>query len=380
MTDPEKTRILLVDDMPENLLVLIESFTVRGFEVAVAQSGEETFEIIPLFQPDIVLLDVMMPGMDGFEICRQLKHNHETKEIPVIFMTALSDTTSIIKAFDVGGVDYVTKPLHQVVFQYEPVAAAFNYALTAQRAENILIFDFGGGTFDVTVVRVDQGRSEVLALGGTPVGGSDFDRAIMHEKITPLFGRGLEVDGLPVSNRPYIELLNWQSIRQLNRDRQFLKILDDWIFYADASAPFTALKRLIKENHGFAIFREIERAKKALSVTPQATVTYKVPEVFDGEGKIMIEQPITRQEFQELLISFSNKVFRAIDATLQDASLTYQDIDRVIRVGGSSKIPFFYQKLLQAFGEQKLLMKDEFKNVSAGLAVEAFGDHAICTV
>ncbi len=126
----------------------------------------------------------------------------------------------------------------QVDFQYEPVAAAFNYALTARQAENILIFDFGGGTFDVTVVRVKNGDSNVLGLGGVPVGGSDFDRAIMHEKITPLFGRGTQVDGLPVSNGPYIELLNWQSIMQLNRDRHFLKILDDWIYYADNPGPF----------------------------------------------------------------------------------------------------------------------------------------------
>lgn len=112
MTNHEKSHVLLVDDTPENLQVLIEAFKEHQIEIAVAQSGEETLEITSLFQPDIILLDVMMPGMDGFETCRRLKHAEGTRDIPVIFMTALTDTAHKMKGFEVGGVDYVTKPFH----------------------------------------------------------------------------------------------------------------------------------------------------------------------------------------------------------------------------------------------------------------------------
>ena len=96
-----------------------------------------------------------------------------------------------------------------VEFQYEPVAAASNYALTANDNENILIFDFGGGTFDVTVVNVQTKKAKVLGLAGVPVGGSDFDKAIMYDKITPHFGRGCYVDAEHlVHDTLYLDLLN----------------------------------------------------------------------------------------------------------------------------------------------------------------------------
>ncbi len=103
MTNHEKNHILLVDDMPENLQVLIEVFKTYGFEITIAQSGEETLKITSLCQPDIILLDVMMPGMNGFETCRRLKSHQDTREIPVIFMTALTDKAHKMKGFEVGG-------------------------------------------------------------------------------------------------------------------------------------------------------------------------------------------------------------------------------------------------------------------------------------
>ena len=148
--------------------------------------------------------------------------------------------------------------------------------------------------------------------------------------------------------------------------------MSNWIFYADNPKPFKALQRLVKENHGFAIFQEIEKAKKHLSSTSEATVAYQAPEVFPGEGEIDIQQPISRQEFQTILLKYADPVYDAVDETLKAANLSAQKIQRVIRVGGSSKIPFFHDLLAQKFGREKLLMKDEFKNVAAGLAVEAF--------
>jgi adenylate cyclase len=103
--------ILIVDDTPANLGVVVESLEDRGFRVVVAQDGEEGLQRADFVRPDLILLDVMMPGLDGFEVCRRLKALASTRDIPVIFMTALTETEHKIAAFKAGGVDYVTKPL-----------------------------------------------------------------------------------------------------------------------------------------------------------------------------------------------------------------------------------------------------------------------------
>ena len=102
--------ILIVDDNPINLGVVVEHLEYRGFEVAVALGGEEALERARFLRPDLVLLDVMMPGIDGFETCRRLKAQPETQHIPVIFMTALGDVSDKTEGFAAGGVDYVSKP------------------------------------------------------------------------------------------------------------------------------------------------------------------------------------------------------------------------------------------------------------------------------
>jgi len=121
----EKRTILAVDDKLENLKVLIAYLEDSGFELMVAQSGEETFKHIERIIPDIILLDVLMPGIDGFETCRRLKKDEATKDIPVIFMTALTDTVDKVKGFEAGAVDYLTKPL-----QHEEVLARVNTHMT----------------------------------------------------------------------------------------------------------------------------------------------------------------------------------------------------------------------------------------------------------
>lgn len=105
--------ILVVDDTPANLEVVAEALSDAGFEVAIATDGERAIKQAMLSEPDLILLDVMMPGMDGFETCRHLKASASTCDIPVIFMTALSDTTDKVRGFNLGAVDYVTKPFHE---------------------------------------------------------------------------------------------------------------------------------------------------------------------------------------------------------------------------------------------------------------------------
>lgn len=109
-SNPTST-VLIVDDIPANLGLAVEHLETRGYRVVIAQEGEEGLQRAALVQPDIIILDVMMPGQDGFEICRRLKDNPKTQDIPVIFMTALAETEHKITGFKVGGVDYITKPM-----------------------------------------------------------------------------------------------------------------------------------------------------------------------------------------------------------------------------------------------------------------------------
>jgi CheY-like chemotaxis protein len=110
--------ILIVDDNHNNLEVLSETLTRAGFQVAVAIDGETALEQIQYYKPELILLDVMMPGMDGYQTCQKIKSNPDTFDIPIIFMTALSDTEHKVRGFAIGAVDYITKP-----FQREEVLA-----------------------------------------------------------------------------------------------------------------------------------------------------------------------------------------------------------------------------------------------------------------
>jgi signal transduction histidine kinase len=105
--------ILIVDDMPANLSLLSDLLDDAGFEVWIAQSGEVALDRVNFATPDLILLDVMMPGIDGFETCRRLKANSQTSTIPIIFMTALSEVDDKVRGLNLGAVDYITKPFQQ---------------------------------------------------------------------------------------------------------------------------------------------------------------------------------------------------------------------------------------------------------------------------
>jgi len=103
--------VLIVDDVPDNLAVLHDALDESGYTVLVATSGEQALQRAAQARPDIVLLDAMMPGIDGFEVARRLKADAATAHIPIVFMTGLTETEHLVAALEAGGVDYVTKPI-----------------------------------------------------------------------------------------------------------------------------------------------------------------------------------------------------------------------------------------------------------------------------
>ena len=121
------SHILIVDDTPANVDILKVILSREGYNVSMAPNGEVALNVIPRSMPDLILMDVMMPGLNGFEVCEKLKVDEATKEIPVIFVTAKSETEDIVKAFDVGGVDYITKP-----YQYREILSRIKTHLQNQ--------------------------------------------------------------------------------------------------------------------------------------------------------------------------------------------------------------------------------------------------------
>ena len=119
-----QSRILIIDDTPETLRLLASTLIEQGYAVDQLPSGTSALDYVRCHQPDLILLDVMMPGIDGYEVCERLKLDSHTCQIPVLFLSAIGDSSSKVRAFELGGVDYVTKP-----FQLEEVLARVEYQL-----------------------------------------------------------------------------------------------------------------------------------------------------------------------------------------------------------------------------------------------------------
>lgn len=126
--------ILVVDDNKENLRVVSNYLDEKGYHLALALSGKDAFEILERNRVDLILLDVMMPEMDGFEVCKKLKANQAYKNIPVIFLTAKNEIDDIVEGFKAGGVDYITKPFNQIELHVR-----VNNHLQLKKARDLLI-------------------------------------------------------------------------------------------------------------------------------------------------------------------------------------------------------------------------------------------------
>lgn len=135
--------VLIVDDSPETLSMLNDTLDQAGVTVLVALEGQQALTIAGSITPDVILMDAIMPIMDGFETCQKLKANRELAHIPVIFMTGLSDTESIVKGFEAGGIDYITKPVNGD----ELVARMKAHLATARQTQNARVALDSAGQF-----------------------------------------------------------------------------------------------------------------------------------------------------------------------------------------------------------------------------------------
>jgi len=260
--------------------------------------------------------------------------------------------------------------LGDVELLYEPVGAALSYALTLGRASRALVFDFGGGTLDLTVLELEPGpRCRVLATGGTPIGGDALDRRIMQRKLLKHLGVDGHTgpSGFTLPARVAELLLSWQTIGQLNEpgNQAILERLRSQRAGLQARR-FRALECLVTRNYGLPLFEAIESAKVRLSEEDQTRLE------FIAEA-IMIDEPFSRQEFERMIADELRQIGQCIDDTLARSGLRPDQIDTVIRTGGSSAIPALIRLLAGRFGEEKVREHRLLTGVTEGLAIAAAG-------
>jgi PleD family two-component response regulator len=134
LSNPSDALILVVDDSPDNLRVLSTALIQQDYEVRCVKSGSMALRSVQVTLPDLILLDIKMPEMDGYEVCQRLKSSPQTVDIPVIFLSALDEAWDKVRAFNVGGLDYITKP-----FQLEEVLVRVKNQLTIRQLQQQLI-------------------------------------------------------------------------------------------------------------------------------------------------------------------------------------------------------------------------------------------------
>ena len=189
-----------MDDIPENVKILYSFLNDAGFKVLVATEGKRAIQTAEHVQPDLILLDVMMPEMDGFEVCHILKSKDNTREIPIIFLTALTDTVDKVKGFSLGAVDYITKPLH-----YEEVLARVNTHLSLRHLQQELYQrNLELDAFARTVAHdLKNPLSAIVGLADLVVFHCDKDKLLNNQMMGYL--RSISQAGQlpPISSMPY---------------------------------------------------------------------------------------------------------------------------------------------------------------------------------
>ena len=220
-------KILIVDDVSRNIQILGNILSQKKYQIAYAQSGQQALDICSVQDFDLILLDIMMPEMDGYEVCKQLKEDSATNDIPIIFLTAKADMESIIKGFEIGGQDYITKPFNAA----ELLARVNNHLLIKRQREQLKIMNnelediVRERTIDLELANhqlsvLDQAKSNFLSL-------------ISHEIRTPLNG----VIGLT-------ELLDKSNIDK--DQKEYIKYLKDvsrrLVRFSDTALLITDLK------------------------------------------------------------------------------------------------------------------------------------------
>ncbi len=212
MIEKKKNNLLIVDDLPKNIQILGRLLASADRNIAYALNGEDALRLLSENQFDLILLDIMMPGLNGFEVCEAIKQNPQTAEIPIIFLTARSEIDSIIKGFEVGAQDYITKP-----FNASELSARVKTQLELVNQRKQLI-DLNHNLENKVAERTVQLEQANRQLANLEKAKSEFLGIISHELRTPLNGiigitQLLSMTSIDPEQKEYLQFLSDASKR-----------------------------------------------------------------------------------------------------------------------------------------------------------------------
>ena len=250
----------------------------------------------------------------------------------------------------------------QIDFELEPIAAALYYEQTLTHPQNVLIFDFGGGTLDIAIMRLGDKRRQVYANGGIGIAGSDFDRAIIEARLLPHFGWGQVT--YPTEIVELIEAVpDWMALPEMSTP-QVKHSLEQAILSGTAPARLNTLKALIFNDLAFNFYNQVETAKIALSAQGATVIRL-------AEHGLDLWELYTRLQFEQDIQAHAQQIEQIILETVAASGLEPAQIDAVVKTGGSSSIPAFSQMLGHLFDPQRVIASNPFSSVTAGLAIRA---------
>ncbi len=358
--------ILIVDDKPANLLLLEKMLAGRGYRPRPVLSGASALREARWEPPDLILLDINMPEMDGYELCRQLKADATLKDIPVIFISALNETMDKVKAFRVGGVDYLTKP-----FQLEEVHARVDTHLNIHKLQRQLL-DHNGSLEALVAQRTSELAQAYERCRELSRLKDDFLRMVSHEMRTPANGvlgiGALLLDLCPASSeRTLYDSLFQQSslrLRNLIEDASMIAMIEKQTVSNEAVASFTELLAEVTES-----LPEIQ-----LTLEPSALSESFYPK---GDGRlltralksmIILSTYFSRsRESARMTGTVTDQVLRVrldLDALALSAEqlLEFFEIESRVRSGSSAEslglAPVVAHRIISAFGGSLRLVKE----------------------
>ena len=288
----KKADILVVDDTPANLKLLTSILSANSYKVRPASSGMIALRSVQVSLPDLILLDIRMPEMDGFEVCKKLKADEHTRDIPVIFISAMDDVRDKIKAFNVGGIDYVTKP-----FEPEEVLARINTHVTLrilqkeQINQNIQLKELMKKQQEQEQMMIQQ--SKMAAMG-------EMISAIAHQWRQPLNTLALyiqDIEGAYLAddiNETYVSNLVSNSMKQID-------------FMSSTIDDFRNFFTPSKEKEQFLIMEQINKTIDLLKA--QLSSNNIVIEINNGDDATIFGYP---KEFQQVALNIINNAKDAI--------------------------------------------------------------------
>ncbi|MBE9161013.1 response regulator [Tychonema sp. LEGE 06208] len=253
-TEENKGNILIVDDTPENLQVLSATLSDRGYKVRGVINGKMAIRAARSGSPDLILLDIKMPEMDGYEVCTQLKADPKTAEIPVIFISALDEVLDKVTAFQVGGVDYITKPFH-----IAEVLARIEHQLTIQRLKRQLL----DRNTELQQEIIERKKAEEAAAAAS-LAKSQFVANMNHELRTPLnailgFTQVMSRDSL-------LSHENLENLRIINRSGQhLLELINDVLDLSKIEAGIIGL-----DERSFDLYQLLDTLEDMFQIKAEA--------------------------------------------------------------------------------------------------------------